>query len=74
MRGSTKYVALDVHQATTVAAVRATNGPVIARAVLPTEDSALLEWVAPAAPAGTCGCRRPGKERRQQREGRWRPR
>jgi hypothetical protein len=43
MQGSTKYVALDVHQATTVAAVRAANGRVIARAVLPTEDAALLE-------------------------------
>jgi hypothetical protein len=43
MQGSTKYVALDVHQATTVAAVRVANGRVIARAVLPTEDAALLE-------------------------------
>ena len=41
MQRSTKYVALDVHQATTVAAVRAANGRVIARAVLPTEDGAL---------------------------------
>lgn len=45
MQGSPKYVALDVHQATTVAAVRAANGRVIARAVLPTEGSALLEFL-----------------------------
>jgi transposase len=44
MQRSTKYVALDVHQATTVAAVRAANGRVIARAVLPTEDGALLAF------------------------------
>ena len=44
MQGATKYVALDVHQATTVAAVRAANGRVIARALLPTEDAALLEF------------------------------
>lgn len=37
MKRSTKYVALDVHQATTVASVREEGGRVIARAVLPTE-------------------------------------
>ncbi len=36
MKRSTKYVALDVHQATTVASVRAQTGRVIARSVLPT--------------------------------------
>jgi hypothetical protein len=38
-------VALDVHQATTVAAVREQSGRVIARTILPTELSALLEFV-----------------------------
>lgn len=66
MLGSTKYVALDVHQATTVAAVRATNGPVIARAVLPTEDSALLEFV------GGCGARCTWRSRRGRRRSGWR--
>src|SRR3989442_10931965 len=40
---ATKYVALDVHQATTVASVRAETGRVIARTILPTEEPALLE-------------------------------
>jgi hypothetical protein len=43
MKRSTKYVALDVHQATTVASVREEHGRVIARTVLPTEGPALLE-------------------------------
>ncbi len=44
MRRTTKYVALDVHQATTVASVREERGRVIARSVLPTEEVALLEF------------------------------
>jgi hypothetical protein len=44
MQRTTKYVALDVHQATTVAAVRAANGRVIARTVLPTEEPAIVEF------------------------------
>lgn len=44
MQRSTKYVGLDVHQATTVAVVRGANGRMIARAVLPTEDRALREF------------------------------
>lgn len=44
MQRSTKYVALDVHQATTVAAVRREDGRVIARSILPTEAAALLEF------------------------------
>jgi len=44
MKRTTKYVALDVHQATTVASVREGRGRVIARAVLPTEGAALLEF------------------------------
>ncbi|MGH7264066.1 MAG: IS110 family transposase [Candidatus Rokuibacteriota bacterium] len=44
MKRTTKYVALDVHQATTVAAVREESGRVIARSVLPTEAGALLEF------------------------------
>jgi hypothetical protein len=45
MRHTTKYVGLDVHQATTVAAVREENGRMIARTVLPTDAPALREFV-----------------------------
>lgn len=44
MKRTTKYVALDVHQATTVASVREVSGRVIARTILPTEAPALVEW------------------------------
>src|SRR5436309_2985830 len=44
MKPSAKYVALDVHQATTVASVREQSGRVIARSVLPTEQLALVEF------------------------------
>jgi hypothetical protein len=43
LKRTTKYVALDVHQATTVASVREEGGRVIARAIVPTETAALLE-------------------------------
>jgi transposase len=43
MTRTTKYVALDVHQATTLASVRAETGQVIARTVVPTEAPALTE-------------------------------
>lgn len=46
MRSSTKYVGLDVHQATTVATVRDSAGKIIARSILPTEEAALLEFFA----------------------------
>ncbi len=46
MKRTTKYVALDVHQATTVASVRAEGGRVIARTMLPTEAPAIVECVA----------------------------
>ena len=42
MRCSTKYVGLDVHQATTISAVRDGNGKIIAQSILPTEEAALL--------------------------------
>ncbi len=45
MKRTTKYVALDVHQATTVASVREDSGRVIARSVLPTDGSAIMEFV-----------------------------
>jgi hypothetical protein len=45
MKRSTKYVGLDVYEATTVACVREESGRVIARAVVPTEEEALLELV-----------------------------
>ena len=44
MKRTTKYVALDVHQATTVISVREPSGRVIARSILPTEASALVEF------------------------------
>ncbi len=45
MHCTSKYVALDVHQATTVAAVRDERGRILARSVLPTEAGALVEFV-----------------------------
>lgn len=45
MKRSTKYVGLDVHQATTVASVREDSGRVIARTIVPTEARALVELV-----------------------------
>ena len=45
MKQTTKYVGLDVHQATTVAAVREESGRLIARSVVPTDAPALLEFV-----------------------------
>ena len=44
MKRTTKYVALDVHQATTVASVREENGRVIARGILATEEAAILDF------------------------------
>ena len=44
MKRTTKHVALDVHQATTIASVREDSGRVIARAILPTEEPALVEF------------------------------
>ena len=46
MKCSTKYVGLDVHQATTSATVRESSGKIIARSILPTEEAALLEFFA----------------------------
>ena len=45
MNQTTKYVGLDVHQATTVATVRTDTGRVLMRSVLPTEEQAVLTWV-----------------------------
>lgn len=45
MKQTTKYVGLDVHQATTVAAVREENGRVIARSILPTDAPAIVEYL-----------------------------
>jgi hypothetical protein len=44
MKRSNKYVALDVHQATTVTSVREESGRVIARTVLPPEAGAIVEY------------------------------
>lgn len=45
MKRTMKYVALDVHQATTSASVREESGRVIARTILPTAAPALVEFV-----------------------------
>ena len=45
MKGTTKYVALDVHQATTVVSVREEGGRIVARNILPTEEQAILEFL-----------------------------
>jgi transposase len=44
MKRTPKYVGLDVHQATTVAAVRDESGRVIARSIIPTEATALVDF------------------------------
>src|SRR5438045_9110735 len=44
MKRSTKHVALDVHQATTLASVREDSGRVIARTILPTEAPPIMEF------------------------------
>jgi hypothetical protein len=44
MKCITKYVALDVHQATTVASVRGEGGRILAHAILPTEEPAVVEF------------------------------
>jgi hypothetical protein len=41
MKRRTKYVGLDVHQATTVASVREEGGRVIARSIVPTEETTI---------------------------------
>ena len=46
MKRTTKYVALDVHQATTVVSVREANRRVVARAIIPTEAGAISEFFA----------------------------
>jgi len=65
MKRNPKYVGLDVHQATTLAAVREQTGQVIARAHLPTDQHALVEFF--RGISGRCGspcswpqCRRRG--------------
>jgi transposase len=44
MKRSSKYVGLDVHQATTVSTIRDDTGRVLARTVVPTEANALLDF------------------------------
>jgi hypothetical protein len=46
MKRNTKYVGLDVHQATTVASVRGEGGRMIARSIMETEARALSEFFA----------------------------
>lgn len=45
MKLSTKYVGLDVHQASTVAAVRDDSGRLIGRSILETDGGCLLEYL-----------------------------
>jgi len=44
MKRTSKYVALDVHQASTVASVREEGGRVIARGIVPTDECAITEF------------------------------
>ena len=44
MKRTTKYVGLDVHQESTVCSVREEGGRVIARTIVPTETSAIIEF------------------------------
>lgn len=44
MKRTTKYVALDVHQATTVSSVREESGRVLARSVLETQGPSIVEF------------------------------
>ena len=44
MNRTTKYVGMDVHQATTLVSVRSEGGRVIARTILPTEEGAIVEF------------------------------
>ncbi|MGW8323546.1 MAG: IS110 family transposase [Thermodesulfobacteriota bacterium] len=44
MKRTTKYVALDVHQAMTVASVREEGGRILARSIFPTEEPSILEF------------------------------
>ena len=44
MKRSSKYVGLDVHQATTVCTVRDDTGRVLARTIVPTDAEALMEF------------------------------
>jgi hypothetical protein len=44
MKRTTKYVGLDVHQASTVAAVREESGRIIGRSIFATEESLILEF------------------------------
>ncbi|MEK7756741.1 MAG: transposase [Planctomycetota bacterium] len=45
MKRTTKYVALDVHQATTVTSVREESGRVLARSVLETHGPSIVEFL-----------------------------
>jgi transposase len=45
MKRTTKYVGLDVHQATTVASVRDDTGRVLARSVLETHGASIVEFL-----------------------------
>jgi hypothetical protein len=44
MKRTTKYVGLDVHQASTVAAVREEGGRMLARGIFATEEEAIVEF------------------------------
>jgi transposase len=44
MKRTTKYVGLDVHQATTVASVREESGRIVARCIFATDEAAILDF------------------------------
>jgi len=56
VKRTTKYVALDVHQATTVASVREETGHVIARTILPTAGPAIVEFFRGSIPPRPLEC------------------
>ena len=51
MKRTTKYVAFDVHQATTVASMREEGGRVMTRSVLPTDGGPHAAFGASLSPA-----------------------
>ncbi len=50
MSQAIQYLALDVHQATVVAAARDQRGSIVMRATVPTEANAILRLIKSAGP------------------------
>jgi hypothetical protein len=77
MKRSTKYVGLDVHQATTVASVREEGGRVIAHTIVPAEAApcSSSDAAGQSGGGGTRSARRtaPGEQGGRRRRGLPRP-